>query len=79
MNFKNLKKLEKYSIVKGLPSLSRKLDGVCEPCQLGKQTKVPHKKSTYIATKRPLELVHMDLMGQFKPRASMAKSIFCMR
>ena len=63
MNFKDLKKLEKHGIVRGLPNLGKKLEVVCEPCQLGKQTKMPHKKSTYIATKRPLELVHMDLMG----------------
>ena len=63
MNFKDLKKLEKHSIVRGLPSLGKKLEIVCEPCQLGKQTKISHKKNSYIATKRPLELVHMDLMG----------------
>ena len=63
MNFKDLKKLEKHSIVRGLPSLGKKLEIVCEPCQLGKQTKMSHKKNSYIATKRPLELVHMDLMG----------------
>ncbi|KAK0587530.1 hypothetical protein LWI29_024466 [Acer saccharum] len=63
MNFKDLKKLEKHGIVRGLPNLGKKLEVVCEPCQLGKQTKVPHKKNSYIATKRPLELVHMDLMG----------------
>ncbi|KAK0577488.1 hypothetical protein LWI29_033847 [Acer saccharum] len=63
MNFKDLKKLEKHGIVRGLPNLGKKLKVVCEPCQLGKQTKVSHKKNSYIATKRPLELVHMDLMG----------------
>ena len=58
INFKDSNKLEKHGIVRGLPNLGRKLYGVCEPCQLGKQTKVSHKKSTSIATKRPLELVH---------------------
>ncbi|KAK0588753.1 hypothetical protein LWI29_005016 [Acer saccharum] len=63
MNFKDLKKLEKHGIVRGLPNLGKKLEVVCELCQLGKQTKLSHKKNSYIATKRPLELVHMDLMG----------------
>ena len=40
MNFKDLKKLEKHSIVRGLPSLGKKLDIVCEPCQLGKIVKI---------------------------------------
>ncbi|KAK0600566.1 hypothetical protein LWI29_016181 [Acer saccharum] len=62
-NFKDLKKLEKHGIVRGLPNLGKKLEVVCEPCQLGKQTKVSHKKNSYIATKRPLEVVHIDLMG----------------
>ncbi|KAK1552751.1 hypothetical protein Q3G72_022904 [Acer saccharum] len=35
MNFKDLKKLEKHGIVRGLPNLGKKLEVVCEPCQLG--------------------------------------------
>ena len=63
MNFKDLKRHEKHGIVRDLPNLGKKLEVVCEPCQLGKQTKMPHKKNYHIATKRPLKLVHMDLMG----------------
>ena len=59
MNFKSINKLEKGCIVRGLPSLGSKLESVCKPCQLGKQTKVSHKKSTSIATKKPLDLVHI--------------------
>ena len=36
---------------------------MCGPCQLRKQTRAPHKKVNSFTTKRPLELVHMDLMG----------------
>ncbi|XP_022851835.1 uncharacterized protein LOC111373528 [Olea europaea var. sylvestris] len=36
---------------------------VCGPCQLDKQLKGSHKKTSKILTKRPLELIHMDLMG----------------
>ena len=39
---------------------------VCGPCQLGKQIKSIHKKVKQIATSKPLELVHMDLIGLTK-------------
>ncbi|KAK0588005.1 hypothetical protein LWI29_032714 [Acer saccharum] len=73
MNFTDLKKLEKYGIVRGLPNLGKKLEVVYEPCQLGKQTKMPNKKSTHIATKRPLELVHMVLMGPIQTESINSK------
>ena len=47
----------------GLPKLGKKVNGVCGPCQQGKQTKSMHKKDKYLSTKEPLELLHMDLMG----------------
>ena len=34
---------------------------------------MPHKKNSYIATKRPLELVHMDLMGPIQTRSTNGK------
>ena len=36
---------------------------VCRPCQLGKQTKAKHPGTQTSATFRPLELLHLDLMG----------------
>jgi hypothetical protein len=36
---------------------------VCEACQKEKQTKAQHKKTADILTSRPLELLHMDLIG----------------
>ncbi|KAL5849177.1 hypothetical protein ACOSQ4_007190 [Xanthoceras sorbifolium] len=63
LNFKDLKKLGKMKAVRGLPELGKKQEGVCGPCQLGKQTKGIHKKNKGTMSKRPLELLHMDLMG----------------
>ncbi|CAL8097233.1 unnamed protein product [Prunus armeniaca] len=40
-----------------------KREGVCEGCQLGKQTKNPHKATNSISTSKTLELMHMDLVG----------------
>ena len=36
---------------------------VCGPCQLGKQTKAKHPVTQTSDTSRPLELLHLDLMG----------------
>ena len=36
---------------------------VCGTCQLGKQTKAKHPGIQTFATSRPLELLHLDLMG----------------
>jgi hypothetical protein len=50
-------------IVKGLPKMEKTGKGVCDSCQLGKQTRAAHKKTSGIQTSRNLELLHMDLMG----------------
>jgi len=36
---------------------------MCEACQKGKQTKAQHKKTIDILTSKPLELLHVDLIG----------------
>ena len=63
MNFKDMKKIGAIEAVKGLPKLGKNEVGVCGPCQMGKQTKVAHKRTKDVNTKRPLELLHMDLVG----------------
>ncbi|XP_022843115.1 uncharacterized protein LOC111366633 [Olea europaea var. sylvestris] len=63
LNYKSLEQLSKKELVDGLPKLGPSKNAVCGPCQLGKQLKGSHKKTTKILTKRPLELIHMDLMG----------------
>ena len=47
----------------GIPKLSRMSNVVCKPCQLGKQMKAKHPDTQTLATFRPLELLHLDLMG----------------
>jgi hypothetical protein len=49
--------------VKGLPKMEKTGKGICGPCQLGKQTRAAHKKTSGILTSKNLELLHMDLMG----------------
>ena len=62
-SYKHLSILSKYESVLGIPKLSRISNVVCGPCQLGKQTKVKHSSIQTSATSRPLELLHLDLMG----------------
>ncbi|KAK4857126.1 hypothetical protein QYF36_024817 [Acer negundo] len=63
MNYRDLLILHKFYVVRGLPKLGKKVNGVCRPCQQGKQTKSLHKKGKYLSTKEPIEFLHMDLMG----------------
>ncbi|KAK0584868.1 hypothetical protein LWI29_020042 [Acer saccharum] len=44
MNFRDLRTLGKFNCVRGLPKLGKKANGICGPCQQGKQTKSMHKK-----------------------------------
>ena len=39
------------------------------PCQLGKQTKAKHPSTQTSATSRPLELLHIDLMGPTRTKS----------
>jgi hypothetical protein len=56
-------KIAGKDIVEGLPKMEKTGKGVCGACQLGKQTRAAHKKTSGIQTSRNLELLHMDLMG----------------
>ena len=58
----HLNQLNRKQLV-GLPKLKFEKDRVCEACQRGKQTKVSFKPKIYVSTERPLELLHMDLIG----------------
>ena len=62
-SYKHLSIVSKHESVLGIPKLSRMSNVVCGPCQLGKQTKAKHLGTQTSATSRPLELLHLDLMG----------------
>ena len=68
-SYKHLSIVSKHESVLGIPKLSRVNHVVCEPCQLGKQTKEKHLGTQTLATSRPLELLHLDLMGQTKTKS----------
>jgi hypothetical protein len=56
-------KIAGKDIVKGLPKMEKTERGIYGSCQLGKQTRAAHKKTSGIQTSRNLELLDMDLMG----------------
>lgn len=53
LNFRDLAKVSKKEIVKDLLRLKKIDNPLCKGCQMGKQTRVPHKKTTQVGTSRP--------------------------
>ncbi|GJS95295.1 putative ribonuclease H-like domain-containing protein [Tanacetum coccineum] len=64
VNFKNLNKLVKGNLVRGLPSKIFQNDHTCVACQKGKQHKASCKAKSVSSISQPLQLLHMDL---FRP------------
>ena len=62
-NYKQVAKGSKLEAVVDLPKFGKIEKIFCGPCQMGKQTKLAHPKVNVVATSRPLELLHVDLMG----------------
>ncbi|GKC10227.1 ribonuclease H-like domain-containing protein [Tanacetum coccineum] len=61
VNFKNLNKLVKGNLVRGLPSKIFQNDHTCVACQKGKQHKASSCKAKVVRSiSQPLQLLHMD-------------------
>ena len=65
-SYKHLSIVSKHESVLGMPKLSRVSNVVCGPCLLRKKTKAKHPSTQTSATSRPLELLHIDLMGPIR-------------
>ncbi|GKC70976.1 ribonuclease H-like domain-containing protein [Tanacetum coccineum] len=63
VNFKNLNKLMKGNLVRGLPSKIFQYDPLCVACQKGKQHKASCKAKSVSSISHSLQLLHMDLFG----------------
>ncbi|GJW60364.1 putative ribonuclease H-like domain-containing protein [Tanacetum coccineum] len=63
INFKNLNKLVKGNLVRGLPSKVFKNDHTCVACQKGKQHRASCKAKLERLITEPLHTLHMDLFG----------------
>ena len=60
---KKLEKISKCDAVVGLPKFEKIDKCICGPCQIGKQIKSKHPSVASVQTSRPLELLHINLMG----------------
>ncbi|GJS59263.1 putative ribonuclease H-like domain-containing protein [Tanacetum coccineum] len=63
INFKNLNKLVKGNLVRGLPSNVFRHDHTCVACQKGKQHRASCKAKLERIVTEPLHILHMDLFG----------------
>ncbi|PWA82283.1 ribonuclease H-like domain-containing protein [Artemisia annua] len=77
VNFKNINKLVKGNLVRGLPSKTFKTDHSCLACKKGKQHKASCKKLGERTVREPLELLHMDLFGPVSV-SSLNKKKYCL-
>jgi transposase InsO family protein len=62
MHFDNLVKVNKREVVREMSHITKPTNTLCKHCQQGKQTKTRFKSKEYSTTK-PLEIVHIDLVG----------------
>nr|GEV91901.1 ribonuclease H-like domain-containing protein [Tanacetum cinerariifolium] len=69
VNFKNLNKLVKGNLVRGLPFKIFENDHTCVACQKGKQHKASCKAKTVNFMIQPLQILHMDLFGPTSVRS----------
>ncbi|GKF02668.1 putative ribonuclease H-like domain-containing protein, partial [Tanacetum coccineum] len=69
VNFKNLNKLVKGNLVRGLPSKIFQNDHTCVACRKGKQHKASCKAKSVSSISQPLQLLHMDLFRSTSVRS----------
>ncbi|GJX47737.1 putative ribonuclease H-like domain-containing protein [Tanacetum coccineum] len=77
INFKNMIKLVKGNLVRGLPSKIFENDHSCVACQKGKQHKASCKAKLVNSISKPLNMLHMDLFGPTNVKNVMKKS-YCL-
>jgi hypothetical protein len=62
INFDNLVKVRRKEAVREIPQITKPANTLCKHCQQGKKIKTRFKSKEY-STARPLEIVHIDLVG----------------
>ncbi|GJT27004.1 putative ribonuclease H-like domain-containing protein [Tanacetum coccineum] len=76
VNFKNLNKLIKGNLVRGLPSKIFQNDHTCVACQKEMKHKASCKAKIVSSISQPLQLLHMDLFGPTSVRSINHKTYF---
>ncbi|GJT61543.1 putative ribonuclease H-like domain-containing protein [Tanacetum coccineum] len=77
INFKNMNKLVRGNLVRGLPSKIFENDHSCVACQKGKQHKASCKAKLVNLISKTLHMLHMDLFGPTNVKSLMKKS-YCL-
>ncbi|GJX64972.1 putative ribonuclease H-like domain-containing protein [Tanacetum coccineum] len=77
VNFKNVNKLVKGNLVRGLPSNIFQNDHTCVACQKGKQHKASCKAKSVSSIGHSLQPLHMDLFGPTSVR-SLNHKTYCL-
>ncbi|GJW48491.1 putative ribonuclease H-like domain-containing protein [Tanacetum coccineum] len=77
INFKNMNKLVRGNLIRGLPSKIFENDHSCVACQKGKQHKASCKAKLVNFISKPLHMLHMDLFGPTNVKSLMKKS-YCL-
>jgi hypothetical protein len=63
VGIKQLNKLVKHNLVRGLKDVEFEKDKLCSACQADKQVGNTHPKKSMMSTSKAFELLHMDLFG----------------
>ena len=63
VGIKQLNRLVKHDLVRGLKDVMFVNDKLCSSCQAGKQVGNTHSKKSMISTSKAFELLHIDLFG----------------
>jgi hypothetical protein len=75
INFDNLVKVSKKEAVREIPKISKPTNILCNHCLQGKHTKTKFKSKEHSTTK-PLEIVHIDLVGPTRTKGLKGEQYF---
>ncbi|XP_004966968.2 uncharacterized protein LOC101762853 [Setaria italica] len=73
LSFDLLCRLSSMDLIDGLPKLKFEKDLICAPCKHGKMVAASHAPVTQVMTRRPGELLHMDIVGPARVRSAGGK------
>ena len=75
LSFNNMLKICKSKAVRGMSTVEKPSNPICDSCQKGKQTRVMFKSKEH-HSKKPLELVHTDLCGPMRTQSTNGDKYF---
>ena len=75
LNFRALRELGVKDMVDGMPLIDR-IEEFCDGCALGKQQRHPFPQVASYRADKQLDLFHVDLCGQIRPKTPGGKSFF---